>query len=491
MKPLFLVFLLSVEYCTAFPAQSPPESEERDAKFAEEYLQKYYNLQTNGGRQSRKKNISPFSEKIGEMQKFFGLEVTGKLDSDTMEMMHEPRCGFVDVGEFSTFPGNPGWRKKDLTYRIINYTPDMPRSEVDVAIQRAFKVWSDVTPLTFTRVYDGASDIEISFAARVHNDFYPFDGQHGTLAHAYGPGNGIGGDAHFDEDETWTSGSNGYNLFIVAAHEFGHSLGLSHSNDPSALMYPTYHYIDPSEFHLPEDDVNGIQSLYGVRVIPDQPTLPEQPTKPDNPSTCQPNITFDAVTTLRGEILFFKEKHFWRQISQDSVVENHLISSFWSALPNHIQAAYEYREKDQVLIFKGAKYWVINGYEVTKDSPKSIYKLGFSRTVRKVDAAVHDETSGKTYFFVGDKYWSYDEEKQSMDAGSPKNIIDSFPGIGTKVSSAFQKNGFLYFFDGHQQHEFSTAKRRVTRLLKNNSWLKCGRENKINKINNLGRVFRK
>ena len=55
----------------------------------------------------------------------------------------------------------------------------------------------------------------------------------------------------------------GYNLFLVAAHEFGHSLGLSHSTDPGALMYPVYSYTDPSTFSLPRDDVNGIQHIYG------------------------------------------------------------------------------------------------------------------------------------------------------------------------------------------------------------------------------------
>lgn len=54
-----------------------------------------------------------------------------------------------------------------------------------------------------------------------------------------------------------------YHLFPVAAHEFGHSLGLSHSSDPGALMYPTYAYSDPKTFLLPQDDINGIQALYG------------------------------------------------------------------------------------------------------------------------------------------------------------------------------------------------------------------------------------
>ena len=64
-------------------------------------------------------------------------------------------------------------------------------------------MWSDVSALTFSET-SGTPDIEILFAARSHGDRYPFDGRGNTLAHAYFPGSGIGGDAHFDEDEVWT-----------------------------------------------------------------------------------------------------------------------------------------------------------------------------------------------------------------------------------------------------------------------------------------------
>lgn len=39
-------------------------------------------------------------------------------------------------------------------------------------------------------------------------------------------------------------------------------------------------------------------------------------------------------------------------------------------------------------------------------------------------------------------FWiRYDEYKQSMDAGYPKQIAADFPGIGNQVDAVFQKDG--------------------------------------------------
>ncbi|KAK7125546.1 hypothetical protein R3I93_021041 [Phoxinus phoxinus] len=237
-----------------------------DYGIAENYLKSFYNLDYRRP-SSTGREPDPLPEKLKEMQKFFRLKVTGKLDKETLAVMKKPRCGVPDVAAYSTFGGSPKWPTNRLTYRIVNYTRDMLKAEVDDSIRRALKVWADVTPLKFTRISSGTADIMISFAIRDHGDGLPFDGPQNTLAHAYAPSSGIGGDAHFDDDEVFTFSSpraKCYVLFLVAAHEFGHSLGLSHSNVPGALMFPTYSFRDPGRFSLHSDDIRGIQSLYGM-----------------------------------------------------------------------------------------------------------------------------------------------------------------------------------------------------------------------------------
>lgn len=55
----------------------------------------------------------------------------------------------------------------------------------------------------------------------------------------------------------------GINFLYAATHELGHSLGLGHSSDPNAVMYPTYGDKDSKDFKLSQDDIEEIQKLYG------------------------------------------------------------------------------------------------------------------------------------------------------------------------------------------------------------------------------------
>uniref|UniRef100_A0A803W304 Peptidase metallopeptidase domain-containing protein n=1 Tax=Ficedula albicollis TaxID=59894 RepID=A0A803W304_FICAL len=531
-KILLLLDLLYVIHSSAFPVA--PEKE-RDVQFAKKYLENFYDFKEEKHSLFKAKDLNHMADKIREMQSFFGLEVTGELNQKTLDMMKQPRCGIPDIRSYSAFPHNPTWQKEDVTYRILNYTPDMLQADVEEAIARAFQLWSSVTPLRFTRVYGGQADIMISFAAQcketllpgnhstspvffyqdnekhpsfplsflVHGDFYSFDGPGGTLAHAYPPGTGIGGDAHFDEDENWTKFTtySGYNLFLVAAHELGHSLGLSHSNVFGALMYPIYMATDTRNYQLHQDDIDGIQALYGPPkeppALPTKAFPPQEPTEmvpaeaptqmypseepteitpskpPQRPDDCDPHLTFDAITTLRGETLFFKGSYVWRRSPYFSEIEHDTIFSFWPSLIAGFDAAYEVDKRDRVLFFKDDQYWAVSGYRIEAGFPKPIQNLGFPTSVRKIDAAVHDQSTKRTYFFVGNKYWSFNENTQSMERGYPRKIAADFQGISYPIDAALHKNGYFYFFHGSDQYEVDIKRKKLIRTMKSNSWFNC------------------
>ncbi|XP_039212190.1 matrix metalloproteinase-27-like [Crotalus tigris] len=504
MKHILLLF-----WCIAFsyglPILSEKRSEGQNQQLAQAYINQFYEQKADPRQRGWKINNLSFVDKIKQMQNFFRLNVTGKVDAETLEVMQQPRCGVPDIGQYVL--ALPGWRKTKLTYRIMNYTPDMRRADVDASIKKAFEVWSKVTPLTFNWIRRGRADIMIEFATRVHGHCpRQFDGPLGVLGHAFPPGHYFRGNVHFDEDETWVASlyeqrrSRNYpvapaddvrtpvlkkapklhssavplpysiikfNLFLVAAHEIGHVLGLAHSNDPRALMFPNYKPIDPDDSPLSEDDINAIQAIYGPSQNPSN-----EPVKPTVPKACDPKLNFDAITTFRREVIFFKGRNIWRVYPTNSEVDMESISTLSPLLPSGIQAAYE-NMNDQFFFFKGNKFWMISGLQMQPGYPQSIDKLGFPTNTEKIDAAVFDKDTRKTYFFVGNHYWRYDENTQSMDEGYPRNIRDDFPAIDEKIDAVFQLNGFFYFFHGSKQWEFDPKTKRVIGVMKSNSWLNC------------------
>ncbi|XP_053578028.1 matrix metalloproteinase-9 [Bombina bombina] len=602
-----------------------------DLQRAERYLQQFgYMAQEQGDDEQ----VS-LRKALRLMQKKLGLNETGELDTETMDTMKSPRCAVPDIGNFNTFEGDLKWDHNDITYRILNYSPDLDPDVIDDAFVRAFAVWSAVTPLTFTRIYKGVPDIDILFGSEDHGDPYPFDGKDGLLAHAYPPGQGVQGDAHFDDDEFWTLGTGvvvktrfgnaegaqchfpftfegqsyssctsvgrtdgllwcsstpdydkdrkygfcpsellftyggnsdespcvfpfifdgqtynscttegrsdkyrwcsttanydkdgkygfcpnrdtaviggnsqgdpcvfpftflektysacttdgrgdrklwcattssydqdrkwgfcpdqGYSLFLVAAHEFGHALGLEHSDVRDALMYPMYSYV--SDFHLHKDDVRGIQYLYGARTGPD-PTAPVPTDKPEtttlttSTTSVTPSVApvdpakdackvkmFDAIAELKGALHFFKDGLYWTVSDKGEVAHQSplRISEAWPELPSNIDSAFQDPTSKKIFFFSGRKFWQYTGSSVL--GPRSIEKLGLEKEVESI-LGVIPRDNGKALLFNGEKYWRLDVKAQTVDKGYPRSTDEDFAGVPSDSHDVFLYKGKYYF----------------------------------------------
>ncbi|CAL8382841.1 unnamed protein product, partial [Arctogadus glacialis] len=228
-----------------------------------------------------------------------------------------------------------------------------------------------------------------------------------------------------------------YSLFLVAAHEFGHALGLEHSQDPGALMAPVYTYT--KNFKLPNDDVKGIQDLYGIRTG-GQPLPPTQgPVTPMD--ICSEPVVFDAVAQIRGETFFFKDRFLFRSVNfRSKPTGPMLVATYWSDLPGKIDAAYENPLEEKTVFFAGDQMWVYRAEQLESGYPKSITSLDLPSDVAQIDAAFSFRKNQKTYLFSGDKFWRYNEEKKKMDAGFPKLIADAWNGIPDGMDAAFSLN---------------------------------------------------
>ncbi|XP_063286983.1 matrix metalloproteinase-25 isoform X1 [Pelobates fuscus] len=434
---------------------------------------------------AQQQTLDGYRNALRIMQKFAGLPETGELDDKTYDMMKKPRCSLPDVIMASDIPRRrrkryaftgTSWQKRELTWRVESFPDTLTQDTTRTLIDSALYAWSRETQLRFTET-GGEADLRVAFLGGSHGDGYPFDGPGGTLGHAFFPGVGpSSGDAHMDADEHWTynAGDKGTDLFAVAVHEFGHSLGLSHSSAQESIMKPYYQGTvgDHRRYRLPQDDVEAIQILYGKKDSypgapslprPTQHTIPSQgPTyRPRHPFLNRCSTNFDAIANIRGEVFFFKNKYFWRVQASGQLISlspAH-ISRFWLGLPHdldRLDAVYERANDSRIVFIAGSSYWVFQDTKALPGYPRPISDFGLGAD--GIDGVFVWTHNRKTYFFRGHKFWRFDDDKRHPDPGYPLDIR-LWQGLSSEVDDVISgENGSTYFFKGSQYWKFQDGK---------------------------------
>jgi hypothetical protein len=198
----------------------------------------------------------------------------------------------------------PGMNAVSLFYFFSHMTDQLPVAATEAEIVRAMGNWADVAQITWRPGVsaDANQTVNLLFASGEHGDGFPFDGPGGILAHTFAPPpispEPLAGDSHFDESETWRIGSD-FDVFSIALHELGHSLGLAHSDDPSAVMYPYYRIWTG----LQADDKAAILLLYAAKgALPPPTPLTLTVNAPPSLTTATSISLSGTVTGGSGEI---------------------------------------------------------------------------------------------------------------------------------------------------------------------------------------------
>lgn len=140
-------------------------------------------------------------------------------------------------------------------------------------IASALDAWSRAADVTFQQAPDGApANVQIGFAPLGTGS----TGEIGLTSYSY-RGNAFAGTTTVQLEDpaqlplvttgsTYSWQGTSATLYQVALHEIGHSIGLDHSSDPQAVMYP---YASPSNPDLSIADIAGAQHLYGAPAAAD------------------------------------------------------------------------------------------------------------------------------------------------------------------------------------------------------------------------------
>ena len=186
-------------------------------------------------------------------------------------------------GVFGYATGGAAWPQGDVLYYVNASNRDVSNTAARTAVRQGADAWSNQSDASVRLVYAGSTSASTVGYDQTNNVFFRNDSNGGAIASSYRWWSGstlLDSDIVFWDGShtffTGTSGcSNGAYIEDIATHEFGHSLGLDHSDVSGATMRAKYSNCSTTQRSLAADDIAGVESLYpptGESSPPSAPT---------------------------------------------------------------------------------------------------------------------------------------------------------------------------------------------------------------------------
>jgi hypothetical protein len=172
------------------------------------------------------------------------------------------------------------WARMPVPYVVNPTNLDLPDSAIDPAVAAGADVWRLQTTASVNLAYAGRSAQTVNTYDGANVVMFRNASNGSTIATTYWWSTGsniVDADIVFwDGGFTFFTGSSGcssgFYIEDIAAHEFGHALGLGHSTSTAATMYPSTSACDTRNRSLDNDDIAGVTALYPPMSVPTAPT---------------------------------------------------------------------------------------------------------------------------------------------------------------------------------------------------------------------------
>ncbi|XP_029785034.1 matrix metalloproteinase-28 isoform X2 [Suricata suricatta] len=412
---------------------------------AEAFLEKYGYLKE---QVSKDLTSTRFSNALREFQWVSQLPISGVLDPATLRQMTRPRCGVADTDSQAAwtervsalFAGRRAkmrrkkrfakqgskWYKQHLSYRLVNWPQHLPEPAVRGAVRAAFQLWSNVSALEFWEAPATVpADIRLTFFQGDHND---------------GLGNAFDG-----------PGADTEALSPMAGGEPGKPQGGSVAIPLPGKLFTDFEAWNPHRTQGRHAEIQG-------------------------PKYC--HAFFDAITVDGQQRLYiFQGSHFWEVTPNGNVSEPRPLQVRWAGLPPHIEAAAVSLDDGDFYFFKGSRCWRFRGPKPMWGSPQLCRAGGLPR---HPDAALFFPPLGRVILFKGARYYVLARGGLQVEPYYPRGLQD-WDGVPEEVSGALPRpDGSIIFFRDDRYWRLDQAKLQVTdsgRWATELPWMGCWHAN--------------